>query len=55
MYEITDSIQDLKNMLVSNDSSLILGYSSRNDEFRNAPLKLIVTLPDFFSESDQHG
>lgn len=34
-------------MLVSNYSSLILGYSSRNDEFRNVPLKLIVTLPDF--------
>lgn len=33
IYEITDSIQDLKNMLVSNDSSLILGYSLRNNEF----------------------
>lgn len=34
-------------MLVSNDSKLILGYSSRNDEFRSVPLKLIVTLPCF--------
>lgn len=34
-------------MLVSNDSSLILGYSSGNDEFRSVPSKLIVTLPDF--------
>lgn len=33
IYEITDSIQDQKNLLVSNDSSLILGYSLGNNEF----------------------
>ena len=45
--EIKQSITDIKKMLDSDDFDSVSVYQSRNEEFRNLPLSLNITLPTF--------
>nr|XP_022316803.1 uncharacterized protein LOC111120378 [Crassostrea virginica] len=45
--EITQVIQDLENLLETDDVKLVYDYTSRNDEFRNVQTQFNLTLPTF--------
>nr|XP_022324051.1 probable E3 ubiquitin-protein ligase MID2 [Crassostrea virginica]XP_022324060.1 probable E3 ubiquitin-protein ligase MID2 [Crassostrea virginica] len=45
--EITQTIQDLKRLLITSDVCLVSEYTSRTEEFRNLPAQFQVTLPTF--------
>ena len=48
--EIKQIIQDLQNLLQTNDVKLVFNYTSRNEEFRNVPTQFHLTLPTFMPQ-----
>nr|XP_022309602.1 uncharacterized protein LOC111115233 [Crassostrea virginica] len=47
LHEIKQIILDLQKLLDSDDVCLVSEYTSRNEEFRNLPAQIQVTLPTF--------